>query len=218
MSSSSSPTRGHRLLRAVRIVGTAVLLQAHGLGTQAALAQPPLIDPSVAGFYTGREVTVEAPVQTARRRGNVVELQIGQAPHTLQVSLVEGLLHRFPADAEQVYRGKTIRVSGKIREFRGRLEMIVRDPANLLVLGTGTANPIGEAAAPPAQTERIRSLEQRLEALESRASTPSVQQEAEATGGSGGGDDQARWRDIEERLRKIEFRVRQLEQKRGGAP
>lgn len=214
---SSNCKRSKRRPSGFALLLALVSLAFHGgvLRNRAA-AELPVIDVSVAGFYVGREVTVEAVVQAARRQGNVVRLELGFPPHTLHVSLVEGLLSRFPNNVEEAYRGKTVRVSGLLREFRGKIEMIVREPENLVVVA---------AKAPPApaqeplgrgEEQRIRVLEERLEALESRSPSnvsvrPSVSSGSEPAPDSA--EREARLQAIEERLRKLEFRVRQIEQR-----
>lgn len=176
----------------------------------------PLIDASVAGFYVGQEVTVEASVASARREGNLVRLQLGQPPHTLQVTLIEGLLQRFPADAEHFYPGKTIRVSGVVREFRDSWEMIVRDPANLAVVAPN--QPPADVPLRENEPERLRTLEERVQPLERKPadskSVPTAAGQSAPAPGAGEDAQSLRLRDFEERLRKLEIRVRRIEQSR----
>jgi hypothetical protein len=131
------------------------------------------IAPSVASLFVGEEKTVEGVVATAARDGNTVRLRLGTPPQDVSVSLVIGLLSNFPADPEHYYTGKTIRVTGTIRSFRGAAEIVVHDPAVLQVVGVAPP-----AAMPPAAVERPAgrsggvmaeaSLQQRLDALGER--------------------------------------------------
>lgn len=194
------------------------------LGCSLAAAAPsygaaPLVDPSVVPLYVGQEVTVEAWVQAARREGNVVRLELEQVPHPVEVVLVEGLLTRFPPNPEGHFSGKKIRASGTIREFRGHWEIVVRDPQNIaLVSGAGEIAPPPAAQSaiqaspgvpgPPRESERWREVESRLERLEAE-----VRELRAATLTSAPTPDDPNAANCHERLRKVELRVRQLEQK-----
>lgn len=127
------------------------------------MAADPPIDPGVAALYVGRDVIVEGTVTHAERDAWVVRLRLGEPPGDLAVQLVLGMLSRFPDNPETYYLGKRIRVLGRVGEFRDRTEMIVRDPDRILVV---------DAKADRASEEvlrlenRVRELEERLEALE----------------------------------------------------
>lgn len=194
-------------------LATAVLALLPLIAATRVSSSPPVIDVSVAPLYTGEAVTVEATVRTGRREGNVIRLQLGEPPASLDLVLLEGLLRRFPADAEQRFVGKTIRASGTIREFRGRWEMVVREPQNVAVVGL----PANTNLAPPPQSAvqaspgvtvdtsdrvHLHTLDARLRALE--AKVESRPDNPPAVGARA---------DCEERLRKMEIRLRHLEQK-----
>jgi hypothetical protein len=205
--------------RSQRVAVAAAALVSALLAGAAMATAPPLIDVSVAPLYVGEEVTVEARVEAGRREGNVVRLQLGQPPATLDLLLVEGLLSRFP-DAEHRLPGQTIRASGTIREFRGRWEMVVREPQNVAIVGPPGPGTAGETkstqatiqaspALPPEQPAdevrlqaietRLDRLERRLEALEKKPEDASERQ-LSSTGDS-----------FADRLRKLEIRLRQIE-------
>lgn len=200
---------------AVCLIGLVASVRGHAVA--------PVVDVSVVPLYAGEEVTVEATVQAARREGNVIRLKLAQSPVQVEAVLVEGLLSRFPFDAERELPGKTVRASGPVREFRGRWEVVVRDPQNLLVIGkselplaaSGTqsqvqASPgVAVRASAPASLEparldnleaRLQRLEARLEALERQNPSSAPEPASELT-------------TYDERLRKLEIRLRQLEQK-----
>jgi hypothetical protein len=145
------------------------------------------ISPSVAALFIGEEKTVEGPVTAAERDANVVRLHVGKAPQELIVSLVIGLLNTFPPVPENYYPGKTVRVAGTLRSFRGVPEIVIRNAADIQVVDSGVAGVPAAAApavssgpaAPPARaddsvrqrletlTERVRQLEERVRQLES---------------------------------------------------
>jgi len=131
------------------------------------------ISASVAPLFIGEEKIVEGTVTAAGRDGNVVRLRFGDAPQALTVSLVIGLLSDFPRDPERYYLGHTVRVAGTIRSFKDRPEIIIHDPANIKIVGTG-APPSNEpaATAPPARDdapalrEQVKTLNERVRTLE----------------------------------------------------
>lgn len=141
------------------------------------------ISPSVAGLFIGEEATVEGSVTAAEREANVVHLRVGKAPQDMIVSLVIGLLNSFPPVPENYYPGKTVRVTGSIRSFRGVPEIVIRDAADIQVVDSGVAA-VPAMAAPPVReddsarqrletlTERVRQLEERVRQLENPGTHP----------------------------------------------
>ena len=129
---------------------------------------------SVAPLFIGEEKIVEGKVTAAERDGNVVRLRLGTAPQTLTVSLVIGLLSDFPPDPERHYLGQTVRVAGTIGSFRGTVEIVIHDPANIRIVGaasSGKRPPVAAQNAPaaePAVLQRLDNLNDRLRALEKR--------------------------------------------------
>lgn len=119
------------------------------------------IDAAVAPLYVGQEVLVEGIVTAAERDGFIVRLRLGQPPQALTVQLVLGMLSRFPAHPEVHYLGKRVRVFGKITEFRGTAEIIVRDPDRIALYDDPAS--LDDAAA---LRQRVEQLEQRLNEIE----------------------------------------------------
>lgn len=217
MVSSSSKHRSRVRFFALGLTLSLVLgISSRGFG------EAPLVDLSVVPLYVGQEVTVEAQVRGGRRNGNVVRLQLEQAPRPIEVILVEGLLSRFPQNPEQRFVGQRIRASGAVREFRGRWEIIVRDPQNLALV-TATESVVTAPrlqstvqASPGAplfalSQERWQQLEERLDHLEA-----AIRELRTAFAASESTGVPADAESCNERLRKIEFRLRQLEQKLEG--
>lgn len=147
---SSSERALRRLLAALALVAL-----------PAAAAEPP-VDAGVAALYVGREVTVEGDVTAATRDGYVVRLTLGTPPAHLRVQLLLGMLSRFPKDPEVFYLGRRVRVFGRVGEFRGEAEIILREPDRILVVDAAA----GEGAEVDALKERVRELEERLQDLE----------------------------------------------------
>ena len=149
-----------------------------------AFARDVAISPSVAVLFVGEEKIVEGSVAAAEREGDVVRLRLGAGPRPLTVSLVIGVLSNFPNDPEHDYVGRTVRVSGKIGTFRDAPEIVVHDPANIQIVGEGSAASGTAAVAKPddssgrsleepslsgkldALAERLRTLEERVQSLE----------------------------------------------------
>ncbi len=149
--------------------GTAMLplvLVAAALTTAAADVS---VSPSVAGLFVGEDKIVEGTVTAAERETNVVRLHLGKAPQEMAVSLIIGLLNTFPRAPEQYYLGKTVRVAGTIRSFRGTPEMIIRDAGDIQVVGSAGAAAdsasSGEATSPAAQAGREAVLQRRVDTL-----------------------------------------------------
>lgn len=123
---------------------------------------------SVAPLFVGEEKVVEGVVTAVDKDVNVVTLQLGTPPHSLQVSVIIGLLTRFPTNPEVYYAGKTVRVGGTIEKFRDALEMTIRNPANIEVVdldAAGRADPKIRQEQ-EAMRARVQSLEERIRQLE----------------------------------------------------
>lgn len=148
--------------------------------TLAAAAEVETISPSVAGLYIGQEKIVEGKVTSTVREANIVKLHFGEKQPRLTVSLVIGLLSRFPPEPETYYLNRMVRVAGTIDEFRGNVEMIIDDPQAVYALDAPPYPGAAPAGAPPsdlqkrydALSERVHELEQRLKQLEPGSSSP----------------------------------------------
>ncbi len=147
---------------AYRRTGLLLALAGFALG-----ARDVSIAPSVARLFVGQEKVVEGLVTAAAREGNTVRLRLGRPPGDLTVSLVLGLLSKFPPDPEHYYTGQTVRVAGTIASFRGTPEMTIREPADIAVVGDGVpAAPAASAADTQRMRRRIDSLEGQVRRLE----------------------------------------------------
>lgn len=83
------------------------------------------------GNYYGKEVIVEGKVVGAyRSRTNTVFLNFDKPfPNQYFVGVIfSSDQYKFVQAPEKYYAGKTIRVKGKIKEYRGKPEIIIKDP------------------------------------------------------------------------------------------
>jgi hypothetical protein len=156
--------------RAVSVATTLALLLRFS-GTSLAVTPSPSIRPGVAGLFVGEEKIVEGPVTETAREASTVRLRLGHPPQSLTVSLIIGLLSKFPPDPEHYYLGKRVRVVGTIRSFRGELEMIVHDPALIEIAGApraggGSVASDTTAAGDASMRETVDALKQRVRELE----------------------------------------------------
>ncbi len=147
------------------------------------------IQSNLASLYVGKQKVVEGTVTAAHRDGNSVRLHLGNRPQDLTVSLIVTLMSNFPAQPERYYLGKTVRVAGTIGSFRDAPEIVVRDPADIRVVGARGSTSGGST----------------------QDGDPSSAADA------GAGDDMVRQRmdTLADRLHRLEERVQRLE--RGGA-
>jgi hypothetical protein len=126
----------------------------------------PSIAPNVAPLFIGEQVVVEGLVHGTERDGNVVRLRLGKSPRDVTVALVLGLLTDFPEVPEEYYLGRTVRVAGVVESFRGKAEMVVRDPQNIRVVGAPVPPPPAVAGALDVDAADEASLQQQLQSLQ----------------------------------------------------
>lgn len=128
------------------------------------------ISAAVASLYVGRTQVVEGKVEAAERRDSTVRLHLGTTPQSLVVSLILGLLSRFPAHPEQYYLGKEVRVVGTIESFRGVPEISVHDPDHIQVVESTSASSRPLPPTEPAQlsADEAAKLRQQVEQMRTR--------------------------------------------------
>jgi endonuclease YncB( thermonuclease family) len=89
-----------------------------------------VIDACQARNYYGKEVIVEGKVvATYRSKKNNVFLNFGK-PYPNQcfsAVIFSSDLHKFPEDPEKFYDQKTLRIKGKIQEYQGKPEIILKE-------------------------------------------------------------------------------------------
>ena len=151
-----------------------VLVLLLGLGGSARASAPDTpISTGDAALFVDQEKIVEGPVTDAERDANTVRLRLGHPPQTLTVSLIIGLLSKFPPDPERYYLGKRVRVVGTIQSFRGAIEMVIHDPANIELAdapsaasGSGTASDTSLRDNVDALMRRVHELEEQVQQLQ----------------------------------------------------
>jgi hypothetical protein len=121
----------------------------------AGAAAPPLVDWHAAGDHTGRVVTIEGDVRSARCAEDSCTLAF--APDDSMGFRVVVLMPMFSRAAEQpdrAYTGRRIRATGKVQRFQGRVEMVVRGTSQIELADVGSttstvAVPSTQPAPPP---------------------------------------------------------------------
>jgi len=85
--------------------------------------------------YQGEEIVVEGTIVRTHRAEKVMYLNFhpNWKRYLTLVIHVKDLPH-FPADPEKAYRGRKVRVRGEVKLYKDRPEMVVRDPANIIVV------------------------------------------------------------------------------------
>ncbi|EFK05945.1 nucleic acid-binding domain protein [delta proteobacterium NaphS2] len=90
-----------------------------------------------AGDFIGKQVVVEGKIVRSFNSGKACFLNFHRN-FTRYMSLVifENSFHRFPSHPEGFYLNKTIRVTGKIKNYEGRPEMVIENPRQIEILKT----------------------------------------------------------------------------------
>src|SRR5262249_56178499 len=71
-------------------------------------------------------------------------------PNAFRAILLIPLITDLPRQPQRLYEGKRVRVTGRIRDWHGQPEMILRSPDEILVVGISTTAP--PAPPPPVET------------------------------------------------------------------
>src|SRR5262249_60310023 len=100
-----------------------------GLGLVAVTHATPIIAPDEAASHVGEYVTVEGEVVNATTSGGTCVLEIGSGGVArVRAVLVIPLVTDLPRAPERLYAGKRVHVSGKLRRFEERFEMVLSSP------------------------------------------------------------------------------------------
>ncbi len=141
----------------------------------------PAIAGSRAGDYIGQDVTIEGRVAAVHESplATVVAFSPNFAGFT--ASILAADRDKFPSDLASRIRDRIVRVSGTVTAYRGKPEMALHDPAQLVLApppgpGSVAARPAPAAApTPDAAIQELRRalvrIENRLEAIEGRLTT-----------------------------------------------
>lgn len=93
-----------------------------------------LVDLSDAGKYTGKRVVVEGKITDARATEKMIALAMGKE---FNVTIYEGdwpNFEFFRIDPYTYYNGKTLRVTGRVRKYRGKPSMVVGHPMSIRII------------------------------------------------------------------------------------
>ncbi len=143
------------------LLGLALALSAGG----AAAVSPPVVSWRDAGAQVGQVVTVEGDVQSARIEGDTYVLEFAAGdPAAFRAVLLLPLFASAPPRPERVYQGRRVRVSGRVQQFRGRPEMVLRSADQIELMDEPGAPAAPETPAalpkpappPPAGREDVR--------------------------------------------------------------
>jgi hypothetical protein len=136
---------------------------------------------SRAADHVGKETTIEGRVVATYASPLATVLAFAPNFAGFTASVLAGDRLKFPPDFDQRCRDRVVRVTGIVTTYRGKPEMTLREPSQLLVIPAPGASPVlAEAivtapsvvATPDRAREdasrRLADLEERLDALESR--------------------------------------------------
>jgi hypothetical protein len=99
-----------------------------------------------AGSHVGERVSIEGDVAAARVENNTCVLEFDTADAgALRVRLLLPMVSSLPPRPERLYLGKRVVVTGTVRRFLGKLEMVVNSPGAIEVMGVA-----GGPGSPPA--------------------------------------------------------------------
>ncbi len=94
----------------------------------------PVIRPEDAPAYVGQEVIVEGRIVNTYDTGKVTFLDFTRRREDLSVVIFARDYDKFPDLPARLYRGQRVRVRGLIKRYRGALEIVVEDPAQIQIL------------------------------------------------------------------------------------
>ncbi len=90
---------------------------------------------AVAGDYIGKLATVEGTIVRTYQSDKVLFLNFHEDyRNTFSVAIFVTDLHKFPENAREHYKSKTVRISGLVKEYKGAPEMIVRNPDQIEIM------------------------------------------------------------------------------------
>jgi micrococcal nuclease len=116
-------------------------------------AETPVVSWDKARDAIGRQATVEGTVAQTRKSEKVCHLNFSANWRTdFSVTIFAGSFARWPGDIESLYRGKRVRVTGLVKEYQGRPEIVVSEPGQIEIVGDKPAvarPPALETPAPP---------------------------------------------------------------------
>ncbi|MDD5746413.1 MAG: hypothetical protein PHO30_04025, partial [Candidatus Omnitrophica bacterium] len=86
--------------------------------------------------HYGENAVVEGTIVAAHNSGKACFLNFHpDYKHHFTVVIFVSAFPLFPANPENYYMGKKVRVSGYIKEYQGKPEMILNEPSQIAVVG-----------------------------------------------------------------------------------
>ena len=91
--------------------------------------------PTDAAAHVGEYVAIVGDVATARIEGDLFLLDFaGVDPAVFRAVLVVPMISGLPTHPDRVYNGRRVQISGPIRRFRGRTEMVLQSPGQIEIV------------------------------------------------------------------------------------
>ena len=88
-----------------------------------------------AAKYYGQQKTVEGTVVVTRNTGKVCFLNFSQNWKTEFTAVIFASdFPKFPSSPESFYRGQMVRVTGRVQEYQGKPEIILRTASQIVVV------------------------------------------------------------------------------------
>lgn len=85
--------------------------------------------------FLGRYVEVEGEIVSSYNSGKVCYLNFDKNyKETLSLVIFASNYNRFPANPEKYYLNKTIRIEGRIKDYKGRLEIVLGSQDQIKVI------------------------------------------------------------------------------------
>jgi hypothetical protein len=143
----------------------------------AAAPAGPAIAGSRAGDYVGQDVTVEGRVAAIHESPLATVLAFAPNFAGFTATILAADREKFPSDLEARLRDRLVRVSGTVTAYRGKPEMALRDPSQLVLApppapGSVAAVRSAPAATPDAAADEMRRalarIEARLDSIDAR--------------------------------------------------
>ncbi|MGA2092706.1 MAG: hypothetical protein ABSH16_04775 [Sedimentisphaerales bacterium] len=138
--------------------------------------------------YYGQVVTVTGTIVATHNSGKACFLNFHQDwKHHFSAVIFASDFANFPSNAEQFYLNKEVKITGFVKEYQGKPEIVLKEPAQIEVVtatlqgepesktvqhAVSSTNDLSKqvellSKAIESQESRIKALEQRVEKLES---------------------------------------------------
>ena len=110
---------------------------------------PAVVSWQDAGQYVGQEITVEGAVVRTYDSGKVTFLNFSDDwADTLNIVIFASDYDRFSTPPESLYLNQVVRVTGRIKEYKGAPEIVVESPDQIEIVGLAQPEETPPVAAP----------------------------------------------------------------------